>query len=353
MSPLPRRTGQRDLVRTSQWGPGDRLAENRWASMLVIDTAALDQRERIDAVNCAVSTTEVPHLITHTDTGDGVHHRLHLWDIGPGASLIELSGTALRLVRGPRQLQVSGPARVALGIQLGGPAYRSHLGVQEHFAIGDLVMTDLTSAHAHSWSAGSGCRSFNVDYDTVGIGVDVVRRAILNLHHSPLYPLVQAHFTQLCRVADDIPSGPAAALLGSATTELLRALIVTAVDDDPGRDEVLDNTLMLRIRHYVELHLTESTLNAESIAAAHSISVRRVYQVWASGDVSLSQWIMRARLDGARRELARSGQQQTVAAVAKHWAFLDPTHFSRRFRAAYDISPREWQHLHLAAPIAN
>jgi AraC-like DNA-binding protein len=37
----------------------------------------------------------------------------------------------------------------------------------------------------------------------------------------------------------------------------------------------------------------------------------------------------------------------TIAAVARRWGFADATHFARRFRDAYGLSPREWRQLHL------
>ncbi|HEX6452329.1 MAG TPA: AraC family transcriptional regulator [Trebonia sp.] len=33
-----------------------------------------------------------------------------------------------------------------------------------------------------------------------------------------------------------------------------------------------------------------------------------------------------------------------MAAIARRWGFADSTHFSRRFRQAYGMSPREWRH---------
>ncbi|MCX4767208.1 helix-turn-helix domain-containing protein [Streptomyces sp. NBC_01275] len=33
----------------------------------------------------------------------------------------------------------------------------------------------------------------------------------------------------------------------------------------------------------------------------------------------------------------------TVAAVAQRWGFTSPSHFSRAFRDAHGMSPREWQ----------
>jgi AraC-like DNA-binding protein len=51
---------------------------------------------------------------------------------------------------------------------------------------------------------------------------------------------------------------------------------------------------------------------------------------------------MRGRLEGARRDIAKDGAPG-IAAVARRWGFSDPTHFGRRFRTAYGISPKEWR----------
>ncbi|MGH3972574.1 MAG: helix-turn-helix domain-containing protein [Pseudonocardiaceae bacterium] len=54
---------------------------------------------------------------------------------------------------------------------------------------------------------------------------------------------------------------------------------------------------------------------------------------------------IRERLEGARRVLASSAQAPTIAAVARSLGFSDPGHFARRFRAAYGLSPSEWQRI--------
>jgi AraC-like DNA-binding protein len=310
--------------------------------VLLLDTAQVDPRDRIDAFNAAMSTTEVPHVIEHGCPASLVNERLEAWELGPGAHLLQQVGSPVRMVRGPRQIRVAAPERLAIAAHAA-PSVRSCLGVDQAVPAGELFLVDQTSAY-ESRDSGGRARAFIVDYDMLGLPVDLARRAMPGLLRSPLYGLVRTHFNQLFDDADDVMGTAAAAMLGSATTELLRALIVTAVDrDSTQRRQSLEATLLLRIKHYVERHLTESTLNVESIAAAHHVSVRRVYQVWAGSELSLGQWIIRARLEGARRELARPGIASAIAVVARRWGFLDATHFARRFRAAYGLSPREWQ----------
>ena len=86
-------------------------------------------------------------------------------------------------------------------------------------------------------------------------------------------------------------------------------------------------------------------LGAERIAQAIFISVRQVYKLWETEPLPLGQWILERRLEAARDQLTSPrGRRQTIAAIARHWGFADSTHFSRRFRQAFGMSPREWRH---------
>lgn len=173
--------------------------------------------------------------------------------------------------------------------------------------------------------------------------MDLCRKAAIHLEASPVYDLVRSHIRNLCEDGPELVPGPARDMVGEATVELLRALITTAVDD-AGQGAALDDTLQVRIRQYIDEHLTEPTLNAEQIARAHNISVRQLYNIWPANEASLSQWIIAARLEGVRRELALlHGQRTSMAALAHRRGFADSAHFSRRFRAAYAMSPREWR----------
>ena len=106
------------------------------------------------------------------------------------------------------------------------------------------------------------------------------------------------------------------------------------------------DTLLTRVKAYVLQHLSDPALTPERIAHAHSVSVRQLYKACAAGGIGLEQWIIEQRLEAARSELRTpAGRRRSVAATARACGFRDASHFTRRFRASYGLTPRDWQQL--------
>ncbi|WP_225825918.1 helix-turn-helix domain-containing protein [Streptomyces naphthomycinicus] len=101
---------------------------------------------------------------------------------------------------------------------------------------------------------------------------------------------------------------------------------------------------LLRIRAYIDQHLTDPDLTPDAIARAHHISVRYLHKLFELEDITVSRWIQQRRLEQCRRDLARrQAVGLTIAAVAHRWGFASASHFSRVFRATYGVSPVEWR----------
>ncbi|MCR8576334.1 helix-turn-helix domain-containing protein [Streptomyces sp. Isolate_219] len=125
-------------------------------------------------------------------------------------------------------------------------------------------------------------------------------------------------------------------------------LLETLVAERSGRQgltaEADPLSLSPRIRSYINERLPDPGLSSESIARAHHISVRYLQKLFQQEGTTVHRWIQQRRLEEARRELSRQGRATvTIAFVAHRWGFADPAHFSRSFRAAYDMTPREWR----------
>ena len=311
--------------------------------MLLLDTATLPTEHRVDAFRAAFGQASVPCRIQHLGPPAEVHARMHLWRYGR-ANLFTTDSSGFRLVRTARHVRQEDPPVVALAVQSRGLGEFTQFGADQPVGTGELMLNDLRAPYAFSWSGRGGSRAFQVPSDQLGLSPDVVRAAAPRLRASPLHDLVRDHLVRMVRDADRLSHDPASANLGTATTELMRALLVSAAAPDRLRAAVRAETLATRVLTYVRQHLTDPELTPERIAAAHNVSVRQLYKVCAEAGVSLEQWVIEQRLEAARAELvAPAGRRRSIAAVARSCGFSDPSHFARRFRAAYGATPREWR----------
>ncbi|GAA2620952.1 helix-turn-helix domain-containing protein [Streptomyces tubercidicus] len=134
------------------------------------------------------------------------------------------------------------------------------------------------------------------------------------------------------------------ALLARNVGDLLFTVVTERLGRDAAPTDAGRQALLLRVRHFIDAHLADPALSAEAIAAHHHISVRHLQRLFQADGTTVNGWIRSRRLEESGRELARPRRTRpAVAAVAQRWGFVSPAHFSRAFRAAYGMSPREWQ----------
>ncbi|MFF9331101.1 helix-turn-helix domain-containing protein [Streptomyces albogriseolus] len=102
--------------------------------------------------------------------------------------------------------------------------------------------------------------------------------------------------------------------------------------------------MVVRVKGYMSQNLSDPDLSPATIAAAHFISVRYLHKLFQLEGTTVGEWIRRERLERCRRDLLRSPALGLgVAAIARRWGFVSPSHFSRVFRSAYGVAPRDWQ----------
>ncbi|MDR7275244.1 helix-turn-helix domain-containing protein [Catenuloplanes atrovinosus] len=304
-----------------------------------LDTRDLPPEHRADALREAMLKATVPAAVRLEQPAEA---RLGFWRLGTATSVYSHEGSGLQLSRGPDELREAAPDLVALAVQTSGVGdYRQH-GICRTVRAGDLMLVDLTAPYDYRWTGTGGSFAVQVEHGRLGLPVETIRRAARHLDRDPAtYRMLRDHLVQLRRDVDGIDALPGpAALVGTATASLVRALIMTAADQPADADDRL-----ARIRYWVMRHLGDPDLSPARIADEHDISLRTLYNLWRHPTLSLAQWIMRERLEAVRRDLTLPSPQP-IGAIAQRWGFADATHFSRRFRAEYGISAREWRHLH-------
>jgi AraC-like DNA-binding protein len=303
----------------------------------LLDTSALAPREREEAAREFLETITEVDVVGHACPPEAVSTQIRSWDLRR-FQLNIMNSPWLRFGLNRR----STTEAVSIGTQLSGQTVKTIGEHRQVFSPGEISLTDFASPFQW-WSAeASSTMSLRFTYAELCLPAEAIRSAAGDLATSPLYTLFQTHVLELYGLLDDDIPGSAAESLGSATLELARAVIATVGHDDLARNDVANEALVARIEAYVQQHLADPALSPESIACAHHISVRQLYKLWSARELGLGEWIMRGRLEGARRDIAKDGSTG-IGTVARKWGFTDPTHFGRRFRAAYGVSPREWR----------
>jgi len=311
--------------------------------MLVLDTAHVPPADRAAAFDAAMQQASVPCRVEHRTPASQFSARMDLWPLGPGA-VFTTDAAPFRLVRTPRHVRQGGQWALAVSFQARGRGEYSQLGHEQLVQGDELMLVDLSAPYSFGCAVGGGARSFQLPYEQLGLPPDVVRRATPRLRASPLHDLVLGHLRLLCASVDELAATSGAAAVGTATAELLRALVVSAAGDERRRADVREETLSVRVRSYVQQHLADPRLTPETIAAAHHVSVRQLYRAFQESGVSLEQWVIGRRLEAAKAQLASpAGRRRSIAALARANGFADPSHFARRFRQAYGLTPRDWQ----------
>lgn len=312
---------------------------------VVLDTADIPAGDRAEAVSTTMRYASAPCYVIHENPDGGVHARIGLWELGD-ANIFTTDASGIRLLRTAKQARQDVMPVVALSVQRRAEGRHEQLARHQVVAPGDLMAVDLSAPYDFSWSGHGAAGCIQIPIDQLALAADVIRRALGNLHTSPLYPLVASHIRHLVADAERVTADPAAAALGTASIELARALLASAAHAGRHPPAALSETLLTQVRAYVRQHLADPGLRPATIAAAHNISLRYLYKICARADFSLEQWIIGQRLHGAREDLLRpESRHRTIATVARHWGFTDPTHFSRRFRAAYGVAPGQWRRI--------
>jgi AraC family transcriptional regulator, positive regulator of tynA and feaB len=101
---------------------------------------------------------------------------------------------------------------------------------------------------------------------------------------------------------------------------------------------------LLRLKSVIESRLYEPDLRPAAVAAEAGISVRYANALLSAEGTSLERCILDRRLERCRRALEDPRQaHRTVGEIAFAWGFSDLSHFGRRFKAEFGVSPGEYR----------
>lgn len=130
---------------------------------------------------------------------------------------------------------------------------------------------------------------------------------------------------------------------GTAMEEALITLLAPIADDNESLGKNLSD--YARVTAYIDQRLKDE-LNHEEIARAVGTSVRSLYRLFEGKQQTLGNYIRDCRLEKCAEQLrSQSNSHESVTHIAYRWGFRDSSHFSRAFKAKFELSPRQYRYL--------
>ncbi|KZM72633.1 helix-turn-helix domain-containing protein [Nocardia terpenica] len=309
---------------------------------IVVDTDTVEQGYRAELVAAAILHTTAPAHIVLTDAEPAVSGRIEAWRFG-SADLSDIRTGGYRVARTRRQVRVSPASDLMLIVSPISTIRWMQEDDQRRIEPGQLYVADLNRPFEADWRGGE-VLTLQVPLDSLGVSMETIRRAMGPLSASPIQSVVAKNIELMIRSANALETDPGAPELGEACTDLVRALLTSDAARHGDGTPLPADTLLLQIRDYIDRHLDDPNLNPNQIAREHHISIRYLYKLCADANLSLHQRIIEQRLLRIRRELSNPRHQhRTITVIAQQYGFRDPSHFSRRFRAAFGMTPHEWR----------
>ncbi|OKJ27838.1 helix-turn-helix domain-containing protein [Streptomyces sp. CB01580] len=291
---------------------------------------------------------------TPTDTTsnctDGFEATLHALELG-APHLAVMTFRSLQVLRTPQLIRRSDPDLYQLALPLRGSYRLIHAGRDTTLGAGELVLYDSSRPFSAVVTPPQGCAQLiQVQFPKalLPLAAESVGRLIGRplSHREGIGALLAGFLARLVRDVDHYHPADTARL-GSIFLDLLTALLAHELKDQASiPSESQRHSLMLRIQSFIERHLGDARLSSQTVADAHQISTRYLYKLFQEEGLTVAAWIRERRLESCRRDLADPALAgRPVHAIAARWGFADSAHFSRVFRAAYGMPPKEYRHL--------
>lgn len=301
-------------------------------------TDAFEGRVRFDAWRDFLPLyTVLPHPEGPKSQFEG---RIAVYVLGPvGIGVTAFSRQ--RYVRSSQRIAADGQDHFLIQLfTVGGLRATTHDGDVVTVQTGDVWVHDLArpktviTEASHTITALVPRRELLRMVGAVELDGHVLRRG------TPLGTLLAEHMRTLARTAILLTADEAhSAALG--TMALLAACLRPGIRIGDAAREPVGALLVERLKAYIDLHLVTSDLTPDALCGAFGISRANLYRLFAPlGGVA--GYVRHRRLDRAESLLRDPANgRRTIADIAYECGFVSDAHFSRAFRQAFGVMPRE------------
>lgn len=269
---------------------------------------------------------------------------LDMRQLSPDVSIAGVTDQAIVINRTERLASASVSDDVHISLQASGRGAVSQNGHVTQVAPGVLTVTETH-------------RPFTLNYvepnqrhivlqasrSALGVSDDMIRH-VAGRQVSGVNPARDAYVslvTSLMAQPESL-SESAALEMSTIVTSLATAMLRSAFESTPVMPTT-NEALLVAMTDFIRAHLSSPMLTPETVARAHFVSRRKLYEVFEASGETPADMIRRERIQRAAGMLANVSNTWSIADVAFGCGFSDVTTFTRVFRRYYGVTPRDWR----------
>jgi len=144
--------------------------------------------------------------------------------------------------------------------------------------------------------------------------------------------------------AFDQAAEPVRVRLHDQALDLLAMAIAERQEDLPVSSSTHRSVMLYRLKAHIQSRLRDSRLSLSQVAAEFGVSARYINDLLGDEQLPFTRYVLSQRLERCRQDLSnRALTQRQIGQIAFSWGFNDLSHFTRRFKERYGLSPREYR----------
>jgi AraC family transcriptional regulator, positive regulator of tynA and feaB len=311
----------------------------------VYSTLDIHPRERLSYWLDVATKAFVRHEF-HSSAGPSFEGALRAGSLaGLGVATIEcdpceVGRTALDIARDDSD-------ELLLSLQLGGKMILVQDGREAVNDRGSFVLLDTRRPYTQIFQTHTKAMVLKIPRESLEARLG--RVAPLTAHtmeaDNPITGLASGFLSMLPKRLDTL-DGPVGVTIAEQALELVALAFSTETQQSGSSLSSSRAITLLRLKSVIESRLHEPDLRPAAVAAETGISVRYANALLSAEGTSLERCILDRRLERCRRALKDPRQaHRTIGEIAFAWGFSDLSHFGRRFKAEFGVSPGEYRRL--------
>jgi AraC-like DNA-binding protein len=309
-------------------------------------TLDLPGGQRFDFWKDTLAEMFVPLEVTRPEKDADFRGFLAGTDLG-ALRLVEVRAQAHTALRTSRLVARAPAGCYKLGLQLRGSAVLVQDGREAMLTPGKFALYDTDRPYTLAFEAEHRMLILVFPRELLRLPYDSVARltaTALPGSGCDLGSLIPSFLTQVASVIDGAPTHSTVRLAGNVL-DLLTTVLAERLDRSPADGDAPHRALMLQLTTFIEGRLPDPELSPQLIADAHHISLRQLHKLFHSSGTTVAGWIRQRRLEHCSRDLVDPrAAELPVSAIGARWGYPDPAHFSRLFKAAYGMGPRDFRY---------